>query len=211
MIAGLALKLATKLKKHWLTIFLVLTGTLIIFNAPIDPDFGWHYKYGEYIFNNHALLRENTFSYTFQDYKWANSYWAAQIIFYVLYQFTGPVFMSLSLSFALVCLVVWILNSKELRANVVGKTMAFFVLMAYVSSYLVTVRPMYFSTVFMLILLYILLFKKGFIKFLPLLFLLWANFHADFTLGLFTFGLFSCPTDNIFLNSSRIFSLSESL
>src|SRR5258708_29772886 len=84
-----------KRKQLYLNVLLIIIGTLLLFKAPIDPDFGWHYKYGEYLFNNHKILRDNIFSYTFTDYKWADSYWAAEVIIYVLYTFAGPVALSL--------------------------------------------------------------------------------------------------------------------
>ncbi len=58
------------------------------------------------------------------------------------------------------------------------------------SLFIVSVRPLLFSTAFLLILVSTLLYHKKKIKYLPILFFVWANMHADFTLGLFIFGVY---------------------
>ena len=67
-----------------LTLFL---GTCLIFSPPIDADFGWHYRYGEeitqsIISRDFSNWGKNTFSFTFPEYRWANSYWLSQIIIF---------------------------------------------------------------------------------------------------------------------------------
>ena len=61
-------------------LLLILFGVALLFEAPHDPDFGWHYKYGEYLFQKKQLLKENIFSYTYQNYDWVSSYWIPQIL-----------------------------------------------------------------------------------------------------------------------------------
>jgi hypothetical protein len=176
-------------KHNIIYIAFVLIGTLMLFLPPVDPDFGWHYKYGEYIFNNASILRENTFSYTFPDYSWANSYWLSQLIMYSLSHYVGLIGMSLILSLLLALFIVWLFSREEFSRS--GKVIGILSLFIIISWFTVTVRPLFFSTIFMLSLVYVLLYRQHLIKYLPLLFLIWANMHADFTLGLFVFGIYT--------------------
>jgi len=177
------------MKNIRISLIIILTGILILFKPPIDPDFGWHFKYGEYIIQNGKFLRENIFSYSMPNYKWANSYWIPQIIMYSLYSATGAIGMGLVLSLVTSVGIVLILKKACLEKwpILIGSPFLFTIL----SSYLITVRPLLFSTLFMLLLLYTLLYKPKNIVYLPLLFLFWANAHADFTLGLFVLGIFN--------------------
>lgn len=183
----MTLKWKSRSKLIYFLFFLFLV--FVLFKPPSDPDFGWHYKYGEYLFKNHTLLKENIFSYNFPYYQWANSYWLSQIVMYVLFTYIGAVGMSLFLSVLLAAIVVCLI--RTLKLSLFGEFLGVFMLGVFLSAYIVTVRPLYFSSVFFLILSYILVYKSSYIKFLPLLFLMWANMHADFVLGLFVYGVFT--------------------
>ena len=84
--------LTAKRKEFIVKILIVFIGFFIMFKPTTDPDFGWHYKYGEYLFNNHHLLRQNIFSYNFASYEWANSYWLFEFMLFTTYKFLGPIF-----------------------------------------------------------------------------------------------------------------------
>ena len=84
----------TKLNIPIANISLIILGALVLPSPPVDPDFGWHYKYGEYFVQNGKILRENIFSYTLPDYQWANTYWASQIIIYLLHNKLGAFWLS---------------------------------------------------------------------------------------------------------------------
>ncbi len=176
-------------------LLVLLLGIFLLFKPPIDPDFGWHFKSGEYMIQNRQFLRENIFSYTMPDYKWANSYWIPQIVMYSLYSLsqtigiTGDIGMGLILSTLASLAILAILKKAPLKKWQIA-TGALFIFF-YTSHFTIAVRPLLFSTVFMLFLLHTILHKPQNIKFLPILFLIWANSHADFTLGLFILGLFN--------------------
>ncbi len=176
-----------------LTVFLF--GLFALFKAPGDPDFGWHYKYGEYIVQHGRILRENTFSYTFTDYRWANSYWVSQVLMFVTHNFFGHLWAGILFSAALSLVVIWyvrVLGKRSNAGSILTALMATF-LVVELSGTGVTGRPMYFSSIFLMFLTVLLLDDKNSARLwiLPILFLVWANTHADFTLGLFVLGLYA--------------------
>lgn len=188
--------------------FTFLFCFFILFKGPWDPDFGWHYKYGEYTVEHREVLKQNIFSYTFQDYAWANSYWIPQVVFYTLASKFGYVFFSMVMALASATLVVRFVLAL---AKKVGSGFILFLLMTCLlaSGLSITsfsVRPLFFSTLYFMFLLWFLLSikvdgaRKDYLKLLaiPVLFLIWANSHADFTIGLFAFGLFTL--ENIFFH-----------
>src|SRR3990167_5872725 len=83
--------LSLKKPETIIKILVFFIGVFILFKPTTDPDFGWHYKYGEYFFNNSHLLRQNIFSYNFANYEWANSYWLSELAFFIFYRFFGTI------------------------------------------------------------------------------------------------------------------------
>ena len=172
-------------------LLLVLTGAFILFSPPVDPDFGWHYKYGEYLFQNGKILRENIFSYTNTDYKWANSYWISELIIYTSYRFLGNVTSSLILGFTLSFIFLLIIKRHTDDALIVS--LIHISSMIVLRAFYTTVRPLCYSTIFLFLLVHVLLQKKH-LKLVPFIFLVWANMHADFVIGLFILGVY-CLSD----------------
>lgn len=171
-----------------------LFGFFALFKAPGDPDFGWHYKYGEYIVQHGRILRDNTFSYTFTDYKWANSYWISQVLMFIAHNSFGHLWAGVLFSAILSLVVIWYTKilGKRLNSGFILTALVAIFLIIELSGTGVTGRPMYFSSIFLMFLTVLLLADKNSARLwiLPVLFLVWANTHADFTLGLFIFGLY---------------------
>lgn len=167
---------------------LLILGTLLSFRPATDPDFGWHYKYGEYFVKNNRLLKNNDFSYTMPDYKWANSYWLTQVIMYSIGNKYGLIALSLVFSAVLSSIALLILG--RVVENKTTLSAVFIIFLSIIGIYYLSVRPMIFSSIFLFVLLYVLIYKNSYIKFLPIMFLIWANMHAGFTIGLFVFGIY---------------------
>ena len=168
------------MNKLHLILFTIL-GTLILYKPPTDLDLGWHLQYGKQILETRQIPKTNTFSYTLPNYSWSNSYWFSQIVMYLIFSKLGYIGLSVITAGSVAFACVYF--SKSLFASgVVYVGLTFFAL---------SVRPMGFSTILMLLMLYILLKKPTAIKWLPFLFILWANVHADFVLGLFILGIYT--------------------
>ncbi len=169
-------------------VILIFLGTFTLFSAPVDPDFGWHMRYGKLISEHRSLSMDNTFSFTFPNYQWANSYWLAEVLQYQLYNNLGAIGLSLVLSLVFVLIVLVLLNTPKLDLRNAAFPVA--LVFIFISSYELTVRPLFFSALFVLILCGVFVCYPKKIPYLPILFLFWANMHADFLLGLFIAGIF---------------------
>lgn len=177
------------MKKYLLNTILIFLGIFILYKPPIDPDFGWHYKYGEYFVKNGKVLTENIFSYTFTDYKWANSYWMWEVVLYFLHSNLGHVVATTILSGILAAFILYICFKLT---NVKWLAIVFYLIQLLgLSTFSIPIRSFYPSTFLLYILTWILIYKENYIKFIPLIFLLWVNLHADFTVGLFALGIYT--------------------
>jgi len=108
---------------------------------------------------------------------------------YVSHHFLGSAISTLILSSLLSFIILKIFNKHS--KDITSTSILFIFLVLVISSFAVTVRPLYYSTLFMFILIDVLLRKKSHNKLLPLIFLVWANMHADFVIGLFILGIYS--------------------
>lgn len=172
---------------------------LIVFLSSVfpygDKDWGWHYKYGEYLFQHESILRIDIFSWTMAGYQWINHSWLYDPLLYVLTNFFG--FTGLSLAGALVSLITFYFAIANFRLTYWKKAILalFFLLIGEVGIY-AGLRSQVISTMFFAILMFLLIRSRKTIKtlfFLPLLFLVWANMHGDFTLGLGIVVIFLVP------------------
>lgn len=176
-------------KGQWSIVLLFFLSFSILTRFNIDPDFGWHMAYGEAYLARGEIIREDPFSFTMPNYVWGNSYFLYQI--FVAYIFNNFGFWLLAVLFGFVASIsVLILTFKNLdffKGTVV-------VLGAILATSNLGVRPHTFSFFFFCLLLVFL--EKGLykhVKYIPLwftFFLLWANVHRAFVVGLLIFGLY---------------------
>lgn len=154
---------------------------------PIDPDLGWHLKYGEYFFNNFRILRENTFSTEMSGFIWANISWGADLIYYLFYVLGG--FLGLTLGGAAVVTLTFLFFSKAFSLDFWEKAIIFPIILFFMNPVNSnSFRGQQLSLLLFGILIYLLNkyeSQKGkSLYFVPLIFLIWANTHGLFVLGL---------------------------
>lgn len=157
---------------------------------PTDPDLGWHLKYGEYFFKHFSVLRENTFSTMMADFKWANTSWLTDLISYFVFETSG--FLGLTLLGALTVTLTFLFFSKAFKLDYFEKALIFPIIAYFeIPAIQVSFRGQLISILLLGILFYILeRYQENKSKLIYLvipLFLLWANLHGQFILGL---GLF---------------------
>lgn len=178
-----------KLLNFFGTLAILAMAIMVLFSPPKDPDFGWHYKYGEQLLATHQTPGVNTFSYIDSSYQWLDSYWLFELLLYVVFSNVGAIAYSLVTS-TITAVVCWQLLKKPARHQI-SLVYIYFILIVLLQNFCVSVRPHFISTTLLMFLCYTLVAQPKNIKFLPLMFLFWANIHADFVLGLFIFGLYT--------------------
>ncbi|OGG02500.1 hypothetical protein A2W14_01730, partial [Candidatus Gottesmanbacteria bacterium RBG_16_37_8] len=154
---------------------------------PADTDLGWHLKYGEYFSKTGHFLSENILSLEMPGYRWPNISWLTDYITYSIYHQAG--FLGLAIAGALITTLIFFFLERAFRLSFWEKAFIFS-LVFYIEEPLLNVsfRGQLLSTLSTAILIYILSrFQQGRKKFifwaLPL-FLLWANTHGGFLIGL---------------------------
>lgn len=161
------------LNKEKLFLATVFLSVSIICFISLDPDFGWHLASGQYFLNN-GLPNYDIFTYTASDFPWVNHEWLNDIIWAFLYNCGG--FLLLSLFIGIIWTLAAFIFLRQARPLVVG--MAFVGLIPYLG-----VRASSWTVLAVSILVW-LMSSKSYRKYLPLLFIIWANLHGSFVIGL---------------------------
>ncbi len=173
-----------------LTILFIFFFGFFIFRSSVvqDPDFGWHRQFGNQVLVTHTIPVTDLYSYTMPNYHFVNHEWGMDILMAFFYDFFGnlPLVVGFSIIGAAVLIVLSLGNKKNvivLPLFLVGGTLFDFV----------GVRPQIISLLFLSVV-SVLIFQKKYWKryrfYVPLLFLLWANLHGGFAIGMVVLGIF---------------------
>lgn len=173
-------------KESIYSFFVYLTVFLSSVFPYADKDWGWHYKYGEYLIKHGQILREDIFSWTLPGYQWINHSWLFDPLLYILSHFSGH--LGLSIAGAFMNLLAFYFIIATFRLSYWQKAiLAVPFLLIGEAGIEYGLRSQVISTLFLSILLYLLIRARDNHKFLyplPVLFLFWVNFHGYFTAGL---------------------------
>jgi len=157
------------------TYVLVFALFFIVAFVFLDPDFGWHITAGAY-FLHHGFPATDIFTYTASNFPWVSHEWLNDIFVYVVYGAGG--FPLLAAVFALLWMfAVWLVSRRQPTMLVIIATLA---LLPFAG-----IRALTWSVLFLAILLRLVAYRNGkYVVLLPLFFLLWANVHGSFVVGL---------------------------
>lgn len=147
-----------------------------------DSDYFWHVKAGEYMFNN-GILTKDVFSWFMDGKYWMSHEWAFDYLIYLLKYLFGGAHLFI---YSFVCIVTLIMilfftNKKNYLKNIIF-TLIWIVGFLIFSSY-IQARPHLLSFSFVALTIWFLydLFRNENSKkiyLLPLVTVLWANFHG---------------------------------
>jgi hypothetical protein len=175
---------------------LLFVPALVCFfrNVVDDPDVWWHLKTGEWILGHLAWPTADPFSTSGAGQPWTAYSWLAEIVLYGLYQalgLRGLVLFTAGISAAIVAAFYGLV--RRMGANRLA-SIVFTLAAALGLISLQTPRPWLASVLFFVLELDLLLTAGRTGKRLPLLwlvplFLLWANVHVQFVVGLAVLGL----------------------
>ena len=108
----------SKKTKIILFFYVISICLLCLINFKIDPDYLWHIKAGEYIFN-HGLLRHDVFSWSVNGNYWMSHEWLFEMFIYLLKLIFGKAHLFVY-CFSSICLLMGILfftNKKNIYKN----------------------------------------------------------------------------------------------
>jgi hypothetical protein len=149
-----------------------------------DPDFWWHLRTGELIWQTHSVPHADPFSYALHGKPWIAHEWLAEVFFYAAYRAGGPVL--LILIFALVTALAYFFLYCRCKAKpYVAGLLTVLGAMASIPTW--GVRPQVLSLALASTFLFVLdraQANRSLLWVLPALMLLWANLHGGFAVGL---------------------------
>jgi len=155
----------------------------------LDPDFGWHLQFGRLVIQTHSVPLTDTYSYTMPSYHFVNHEWGFDVLLASLYDRFGMTFVNLF--FELISISTLYFLMRGAKGNRWSNLLLFLAGGSLVD--FTGPRPQMFTWVFSALLVTLLWQKKAWEKWrlaVPLLFLVWANIHAGFAMGIFIFGWF---------------------
>lgn len=178
-------------KKYWyfylifsIAFLLFLTQSAVV----LDPDLGWHLRIGQYILA-HSFPQGDPFSYTMPSYHFVYDEWLVEVLIAKLYSLIHVLGLGFIFSFfAIAAFYIPFVGIKKTKWSIVPLLLSVTVLLSSVR-----VNPQIISWPLFACVITILLRKgkkNSFIYFMPPLFLLWANIHGSFVVGLGLYFIF---------------------
>lgn len=186
---------SSKFLKVILIVIVFIVSSLHLLEVISEPDFFWHLKTGEWIWQNKSLPSEDPFAYitpqihTSREHFILTSYWLSQIIYYLLY-LIGGIPGIVFLRFIVASILIYVMIKRKRGDSILYISLLIIFLTQFLEESYID-RPQVFSFLFFVILLYLLEKIKGNgkvnkrLKFiwLPFLMLAWANMHGGYILG----------------------------
>lgn len=180
-----------KILPHNLKIILIFLIIFILFLVKgalaLDPDFGWHIKMGELILKS-GIPSKDPFSYTMPSFGFVDHEWFVNIVLYKLYLYIGIVGLSFIFSIFTVLVLLIVLPRKFNQFFEAPLLISGAILLPFAG-----IRPQELTWLLLAVLLNFFLTESGWKKtrfFLPLFFILWANLHGGFVIGLLVLLIF---------------------
>jgi hypothetical protein len=174
---------------------IVLGGSIFVFDSSsiADPDIWWHLRNAEVFVQSHSVVHHDIYSFTATGSRWINEAWLSELPYYYGWQWFGirGIYLVMLTEVELILFgVFWLayLNSKNVKAAFLASWLA--VWLATVSFGPRTLLTGWVCLVAELFLL--MQFRRGhdLMWLLPPLFVLWANLHGSWLIGMVLFWVF---------------------
>ena len=159
----------------------LLFGAMALFAClmPAQGDTFWHLRAGEEIWRTFRVPLDEHYSYTAAGGYWPNHEWLWQAFAYGLYRLGGMPLLQLGASAIIIgaCAILYRLCVGSAATRVV-----LFALALPLATRAWALRPQLISTLALAVLLWVLVNERQ--RWLPLLFVIWANVHGAVAMGL---------------------------
>jgi len=188
--------------ENFFIFFIIIFIILFILQVPNDPDLGWHLRNGQYLIeHNLRVPQTDLYSYTMTDFPVIMHEWLTDLIMYFLYSHFG--FISLIIFFVIITFLAFFIVARTFKANLSYQLLG--CLLGIIASLpVISIRAQMITLLGLALVIYIIYQYKNqinprLIYCLPLIFLLWANLHGGFFVGILFIGLF------IFIELIKVF------
>jgi hypothetical protein len=176
--------------KRYIVLSLLFVFCVYKTSITLDPDFGWHLRFGQLVLQ-HGIPYIDPFSYTMPRYHFINHEWLTDVLIAMTY----PIIHMTGLAIIASALIIatFLLTKRQTLDVPFLLCMGLSILS---SSTFIAVRPQIISWLFFSIILICIsspTIWQRWRYFLPLLFLLWANMHGGFPMGLLALGIHIIP------------------
>lgn len=170
----------------WVSLAVLGLGLFAIGTVQTDPDFGWHKRMGQLIVERGHLPAGDPFSYSMPSFPFVDHEWLTNVILFQLHEWFGKVGLAALFALLGVLTVVVAVPRRLWSWAVVPVLFSIDVLWGRGG-----VRPQVESWLFLAILLRLWSERGVWIRWrwiVPAGFVLWANLHGSFALGLVILG-----------------------
>lgn len=163
--------------------FFFLIFGLFFFRAQnfLDPDFGWHLKTGELILEK-GIPYLDPFSYTMPNYKFIDHEWLTDVIIAKLYPVIGMSGLAYIFSFLNMATIFILVKKFPIKWFLIPALLTTVVFLSFAGIRSQIITWFFFSVLMRLVLEKNLWNKYCYLT--PFLFLLWANLHGGFVMGI---------------------------
>ncbi len=158
-----------------------------------DPDIWWHLRNAEVFVQSHSVVHQDFYSFTAAGSRWMNEAWLGELPYYFAWQWFGirGIYLVMLAEVELILLGVFglaYLESKNVKAAFCASWLA--VWLATVSFGPRTLLAGWVCLLAELLILAQFKHGKDVTWLLPPLFVLWANLHGSWLIGMVIFGIF---------------------
>jgi len=167
---------------------LVLTVILAAGLSPMQSDSWWQLRAGKDMWASGRVLLSDTYSHTASGAFWPNHEWLAEVLYYGAYRLGGLPMVTLLASALIAC--AWLI-SWTLTSGPAPRAFGLAAIALVPSSLWWEPRPHAFSLLFMMVAVSLVCSRRY--RWLPPLFLVWANCHGGVLLGLVILGAGLAP------------------
>lgn len=189
-----------------LTSAVYVTLFIYLINPYRDYDWGWHFRYGEYLLKTGHIMTADIWTWTMQGYHWVNHSWLYDPIAYLIFKYSS--FTGMTLAGAAITFAAFYISIKRFKLSFWQKgILAYFYFQLTSGVFWQGLRSQLFGVLFIAVLLWLiektLNKSKKYALLLPPLFLLWANLHGSFVIGLSILGLYTAGEIIAYLFSKK--------
>ena len=171
----------------FVVIFLVFIENMVL--GLYDPDYFWHLRTGQYIFEQHALPAGDIFSYTNLGKPWVLHEWLSEILLYCIHTLLGPLGVKVIVSLMIITTLVIMYKTANQILN--KPNVAFTVILLFFVPMIVSIGPrpqMVSMWMFAFFMHALITFKHAHttraLWWLPPLMIVWTNAHGGYMIGI---------------------------